>query len=552
MTSKKSVEKVFIKFCALLFCLFVCTALFAENATFTGSNYYPLVKCYTGSIDGFYMRISSSEKSSSYEIWNHNGYADVLAWKTTADTATLLVRLRGWNTDGVAVFYLLEASMPDRVRMTKIDALPDLASGDWHFQTAHTNDNAINFRDKGAVSGNKMGQYQKGNTVKFSGKMDNRCSIEDATDYWYRFDYNGKEAWIYGKYITFDTAVINEETLGLKQKPVSAAASVTGASVDTKTSIASMPYDVVSVYEYPDTLYNMFPKGDYLVQYPILSDWSDGFDAKMYVKKGTDILAELEPQYGGVYYSREYDRLYFSSYVFNDTYTLTCIDTKTGSRISLNQDTDREYYIQTQFIAPNNDGSKLVHLDDYWYGDDFRALAFVVVNVADNTQIRYTLERYPMISVFGFLHDDVIWYASYDDEKIHLVKLQDNKAVPLSETYPYGDSNDYFHYTFPGFDCLFVTKNPYYGKESHIVGRDGSGVAGVVINGFWYADQWYLATMEYDDSSCKSGTVHIYDRNFAEVRSIKTSYGKYSWGTYLEKVGVKDGRLQIQFTREEK
>ncbi|MCQ2981889.1 MAG: hypothetical protein MJ178_03950, partial [Treponemataceae bacterium] len=468
----------------------------------------------------------------------------------TPDMATLLVRLRGWNTDGVTVFYLLEASAPKQVTMTKLAALPDLTTGGWHFQKAHTNDNAINFRDTGDVTGAKMGQYQKGNTVNFSGKVTNRCSIEDATDYWYRFDYNGKEAWIYGKYITFDTVVINEETLGLKPDTVPAAGAITGSSVAAGVSLSSMPYDVVSVYEKPDTLYNQFSNGDSLVQYPVLADWADGYDTKMYVKKGTDVLAELKPWFNGVYYSPEYDKLYFSSYVWDESYTMTCIDTKTGNRINLNG--DREYYIRTQFIVPNNDGSKVLHLDDYWYGDDSRGIAFVVINVADNTQKRYTLKRYLMITAFGFLHDDVIWYISRDDEEIHLVKLEDDKAVPLSETYPHGDYDDYYYYTFPGFDCLFVKKNPYRGKESYIVGRDGSAVAGVVINGFWYGDQWYLATMEYDDSSCKSGTVRIYDRNFTEIRSIKASYDKYSWGTYLEKVGVKDGRLQIQFTREEK
>ncbi len=549
----KNVEKVFRYFCMLVLCLSVTAALFAADAVFVGSRYYPLVKGYLSSIDGFYMRISSSARSSSYEIWNLNGVADVPAWKTTPDTATLLVRLRGWNTDGQTVFYLLEATAPDRIQMTKLDALPDLSTGDWHFQMAHTNDNAINFREKADVSGKKMGQYQKGNTVRFSGAMENRCSIEDATDYWYRFDYNGKEAWVYGKYITFDGAVINEETLGLKNDPEPVSAAVTGSAVNdvnSLPSLASMPYDVVSVFEFPDTLYNMFSKDDRLVQYPILSDWSDGYDTKMYVKKGTDILAELTPEYNGVYYSPEHDRLYFSSYVFGETYTLTCIDTETGFRIPLTDDS--EYYINTQFIAPNKDGSKLVHLDDYWYGDDFRGMAFVVINVADNTRTRYTLKKNLEIEAFGFLHDDVVWYVTRDDDEIHLVKLQGTEAVPMSETYAHGDADDFYYYMFPGFDCLFVTKNPCYGKESFIFGRDGSVVAGVVINGFWYVDQWYLATMEYTDSSCKSGTVHIYDSSFNEIRSIQASYGQYSWGTYLEKVGVKDGRLQIQFTREEK
>ena len=162
-------------------------------------DFTPETKGYLNINNGFSVQIIPSKNNVAYNIFNNlKGSVDVVAWKTDKEYVTIVARLRGWNTDKTAEYYsiLIDGrTSKTSASSTLLSQLPDLS--DYHLNSARTNDAAINLRSESNVKSKKVGQYQKNNSVIFTGKTENKCSIDDATDYWFSIDYSGTHAWIY-------------------------------------------------------------------------------------------------------------------------------------------------------------------------------------------------------------------------------------------------------------------------------------------------------------------------------------------------------------------
>ncbi|MBQ5647212.1 MAG: hypothetical protein IIV07_09115 [Treponema sp.] len=186
-------KKKKIYFLTLFLFFLIKYNIYADNPSIF--DYVPKTRGYLSLNDGFSVQIIGD--GATYNVFNNiNGQVDQIAWKANKEYVYIIVRLRGWNNENNAQYYLIEIDG----RKTKakgtaylLSEIPDLS--DYHLNQAFTNDSSINLRSESSVNGKKLGQYQINNTVYFTGKMENKTEIDNANDYWFSIDFFGQPAW---------------------------------------------------------------------------------------------------------------------------------------------------------------------------------------------------------------------------------------------------------------------------------------------------------------------------------------------------------------------
>ena len=69
-------------------------------------DYITATNGYISINNGFSVQIISSRKDQVYNVFNDlRGSVDIVAWKADKKFVTMIVRLRGWNTDKTAEYY---------------------------------------------------------------------------------------------------------------------------------------------------------------------------------------------------------------------------------------------------------------------------------------------------------------------------------------------------------------------------------------------------------------------------------------------------------------
>ena len=551
--------------------MLLSNSLYAQSALNDIYLYTPKAKGYINTPEGFSVQILKYNNAIQYNIFNNTkGSTDVIAWKSTPQKVSIITRLRGWNTEREAQYFLIEVNEDSKAKVQTIEGIP-IIDKDYYCCIAKTNDNAINFRAEGTINGTKIGQYSKNNEVIFTGGLVNKCSIEDANDYWYSFNYNGETAWIYGKYISFDfSAVINEDTLGLKPTKESSG-KTEDHSYFKDISKLSIEATVTNTKDPNQNIYDLYRNADTLI-----SVENNGVDihhnSKITVAKGNKILSSIESLSGQHAYSPDGNRLFYVTYGWGDSNFLNCIDCSNGHAVLLNSDNNNGLSIYGNNIDINPSGSYVLFLSQISTRelDETPILAINFLSTKDNsvTTLPLDMDQYNRNVKFGFLKDDIIYIKGLSKKNNDLIfyRFNGNSLIFISKgNIEYGmdfDNNgneDWFnYYKAPGISYVLISFDPNYNgaNKSFILGLDNSSfkdfsstLNGFIINTFHYNGQWYFGTIKYSDPSQKVGTIYIYDHHLHIVNQGIVKCNEYSWGTIISKIGTKDDNIIVVFSQ---
>ncbi len=514
-------------------------------------DFTPETKGYLNINNGFSVQIIPSKTNVAYNIFNDlKGSVDVVAWKTDKEYVTIVARLRGWNTDKTAEYYsiLIDGrGSKTSASSTHLSQLPDLS--DYHLNSARTNDAAINLRSESNVKSKKVGQYQKNNSIIFTGKTENKCSIDEATDYWFSIDYSGTPAWIYGKYITFSgCADVSLESLGLIKNEKS----------ETKTVLPNSVLKLNCVSNSSAPVYNIYKKDDTLIKIENNIYFQAG---SINIKKGNKQIADIGAHQYSVY-SSKLNKLFYITYLMDlrgFAYSLDC-NTGNGEQLKDIYNSQLTPYYSKIFLS--DDETKLFAVDCTYIYEDIPNLELVEIDVATNKILHTYIYDYPpfMCCTFGKLNDEIFYFVidprnESGPNTIQFVKLQGDKLTEIAsfkiEDYnfevEYADeiSPVYLHKS----DYAILT-SPYYRNDKTLIFeyKDGkvvecsSKIKGNVLTSLYQNDNWYLLTGEK-----KTGTIRLYDAKLNELTSqVHEDYKDSSY--YFTKAGFDNaGNLTVIF-----
>ena len=514
-------------------------------------DFTPETKGYLNINNGFSVQIIPSKNNVAYNIFNNlKGSVDVVAWKTDKEYVTIVARLRGWNTDKTAEYYsiLIDGrTSKTSASSTLLSQLPDLS--DYHLNSARTNDAAINLRSESNVKSKKVGQYQKNNSVIFTGKTENKCSIDDANDYWFSIDYSGTPAWIYGKYITFaGSADISLESLGLIKIEKS----------ETKTVLPNSVLKLNCVSNSSASVYNIYKKDDTLIKIENNSYYQTG---SINIKKGNKQIADIGAHQYSVY-SSKFNKLFYITYLMDSrsfAYSLDC-NTENGEQLKDIHNSELTPYYSKIFLS--NDETKLFAVDCTYTYEDISYLELVEIDVATNKILHTYISDYsPFICcTFGKLNDEIFYFVIDPRNEsvpntIKFVKLQGNKLTEIA-SFNYEDYNFKVEYA-DEISPVNLHKSDYAILISHCWRNDktlifeykdgkvvecSSKIKGNVLTSLYQNDNWYLLTGER-----KTGTIRLYDSKLNELTSqVHEDYKDSSY--YFTKAGFDNaGNLTVIF-----
>lgn len=561
----------------LLSFLFVSGVFAQEDSIF---NYAPKTEGYLLLSDDFSVQIIGS--GSSYNVFNDiKGSTDVIAWKADKKTVTMIVRLRGFNTDGAATFYLLTIDGSKSKAKGKIEQIkgdPNLEG--YILNQPKTNDSQINLRSSAGTSGKKVGQYQKNNNVTFTGKVSNKCQIDGAEDYWYSIDYAGTPAWIYGKYITFGhTASITLESLGVVKKPEPKA-----ETVNTKNKSQSPDFsDIKFVVDTSYKVYSVFHTDNSVMKIINASDyWSwQTFNFVLTNADGSKKRSEFEMKGSPFVYNRESDKLFYVSELYDFGYP-------SRSEVSfINQNgegdviKDDKYNMTIEvcngeFCADKNRDN--LYFVSFAYEEDYFVFRLCRYNIKTGKISRsgYVPELYGDFALIDVINKNVFVFCMMGDnnkpEKLAFYKVPDfnGESAQLLSTWNLSDLNTSISYAehikfinFPNdkyaiMCCKDTTgnvKSMVFGLEKgdDISKYNNNVVEGTIFDSFQYDDEAYVATIEY--SGNLKGTIRIYKDNLhipVAQKDFDYSKNKY-WEFCPLKAGINEnGEVTVVFSPGEK
>ena len=490
-------------------------------------DYVPKTSGYLSVNDGFSVQIFGS--GTGYNVYNNlRGEVDIIAWKADKQYVTMIARLRGWNTDKEAFYYSIKVDgrqSKAKAEATLLFTLPDLSG--YHLNTAQTNDAAINLRSESSVNGKKVGQYQKSNAVTFTGKLQNKCEIDNATDYWYSIDYSGSPAWIYGKYISFPGGIsITLESLGVKTS------NNVGGGIAKNSGSGAEPasYKINVIFDKREPVYNVYNNGDILITNE-LQPWSTHRDIK--IKNKDKTIADIGSALYSVY-SPKLNKIFYLTYLFGDSSFAYSIDCATGEGAQLMDGYQTsELTVNYSKFYMNKDGTKLFAANTAYGWEDTMILELLEIDAATNKITKRYISDFPpwRFTDFGKLNDEIFYFIEFDPTVIRFFKLQDDKLkeidnVALSdydfEVKYHDDISPYYmqnsDYAIINFNNWNENKTLVFGYENGKIVDCSSKIKGTALTTFFWNDNWYLLTLEKKDTAI----FRLYDANLKELSSAES------------------------------
>lgn len=543
--------------------LFICVLLFAAGA-FTESvyDYIPKINGRFECSNGFCVDIGGN--GISYTITNHNAETDILAVRGNPALLEFIVRTRGRNFNGQATLYKIAVKSDSTFEVTQCKTSPFKRTVWWYF-TAELNDSSVNVRDTPDVTGNRLGQYQKGDKVTFAGAVDNQSAIDSAIDYWYNIEHEGGTAWIYGKYITFQNKIF----LNSKMFQNLPAANLGGPAV------SDMPIKAVYVGNADATTKEIFDVGTASVTFTndghgefseTLFSWQNGDEKKEIVLPWRNYY-QYAPETGMLIYLSEYD--YFNN-------SINCFDCRTGTFINLTEETGsgQELLVSGITFAINETGTKLAFTGTSYKKDDYVAYPLYVVDLKTWSLQKYEFDLIINPANICWIDDSHLLVTEYNSRWdgynyiCCLVSLsgsdahiQDTYSISLSGKKLGNPANPYSSIVLPtetpGVLMVYLGDEDKYHSNYYLTCRNGaiscnsnhpldntSSPANAFSNTFWYQDEMYVAAYDRELTYGKiAPTVIIYDSSMTELK--KEYFEMRSYSDYVNWVGIRDGEIII-------
>ena len=521
-------------------------------------DYVPRTSGYLNLNAGFSVQIIGD--GATYNVFNNlNGQVDQIAWKANKEYVYIIVRLRGWNNENNAQYYLIV--IDGRNTKTKgtaylLSEIPDLS--DYHLNQAFTNDSSINLRSESSVNGKKLGQYQINNTVSFTGKMENKTEIDNANDYWFSIDYFGQPAWIYGKYVTFSkTLSITLESLGV----------IDSQELNKDEKINLKPIhniELKCIYSSDESLYNIHQDDNINVKI----ERPNGYQYNIFVENDDKKVAELKNVVNSVYSSKS-NKLFYMKYMgVGMGSSLHYIDCNTGLGENLSEKlytigTKKSglYPMYLQMIFSEDFSS--IFFAEYCYGYwDNQCIAIAELDVETNEIINsyYSEDYWPnQFQTFGKLNDKIFYFVTNprnsEEKAIVFFKIEGKKLVEIEKVnindidYKYEDS--VLPINLPDSNIAIITFFDFSNNKTlvfeYVDGKiiiNDSKINGVVYTTLTKNVEVYLLSIEKNDE----GIVRIYDSKCNEILSTVSKYAKNGAYEELAKAGfTSDGNITVMF-----
>lgn len=550
----------------LLFTFVISVNLFADDI----SPWVPELQKSMNAGNNISIRYEYSKQYNSHSLsfYYKNVYdlnLDVLAIKSNQAQMEIVARYRQLNPtmdfhENYVNYYIITIDKNGHASSEKINSAPDLKG--FYCFPATVNDNKVNFRDKPDLKGNVKGQYQENAPVEFMGKLENFMKIGEDPDYWYNFNYNGTEKWIFGRWLNFP------RNIELKSEYFSKAqefAKSEIADVSNSKKITDLPFENTS-----ETLTQIdsYKAGNSELQI-IYVDY-DQSDCK--IIKNNEIISTIQYARNPMY-SPVSKCLYYFTY---DSNTLNAVSIETGKAVSLYEEnsskTFDDIYItgENGNLHINDEGSftlnkakdKLFYLTEGWSVDESRLFILESVDLATKKHTKVDLssvkEKFPEFTIYDFcpIDDNNFYLTLYDYRNNETVviawcKNQNGKAV-LVDSISFTDALYYsYTYKFAGNEILFtISIDDLY--KTLILHNDNSGKIkyenfdnGYVENSFIYNGVEYIAFSKYDKQYADSYTISIYEAE--SLKQIMTKTFKpinRLWG--INTICVQNGKILIE------
>lgn len=536
---------------ALFLCALLMTAdVFAESLF----DYIPKTSTYLRGTYGFTVHIHYWKTSADYSITNSNAEVGILAMSGHKDRIEFYVRLRSKTTNGDVKFYFIQIDSSSQIQISQLNSVPSFQ--DCYLFEGLTNDDLINFRDYPAVSGIKMGQYQKNNLVPFTGCLSERSAIDNAEDYWYSFNYNGKTAWMYGKYITFPSEIsITTDMFSTSQVSETPAVTTQNATttISDETPVSELDFVTCRFNSAGTSSTKTYDTGVSTVTFT--NGLKGGsFTTTMTISKDGAVISSIFCEGGTRLYIPETAQFFYSQYYSGNQYILNGINCKDGSTIALpTSDTHTDFYIHTGDIQRNKTGDKLLCRP---YPHDYNSLSypFLIIDLKTMTTTEYTLQdRWADISFFHWITDtsfllgeSVTWDDITGNVKytFSYITIEDGTAI-IKRTFSPPEQ-----YTK---NCCVIAQD----NDNIVVVRiddeiwtlDSTGttfqkklaVHGSFISAFTYCGNQYYATVE-NEKELEFDAV-IYDNAMNEIR--RQTLTKNYYPDKIQSINVRNGSIQI-------
>lgn len=545
-------KKTLLVICTLL----LCAGAFCESLF----DYIPHLSGHYEGANGFYFEVT--DDGTGYSIYNRNGHADILAVTATKTSINFYVRLRNDSTNGTARFY--DIGLNSAYQFLVVLEKQFTCSGRYCFP-GETNDSAINFRDKPGIAGTKAGQYQKGEQVAFTGRLEGWAAIDSAEDYWYSFDYDGWTVWMYGKYITFpDTVTLTAEMF---HEPENTIADESIEKADPNDPVSKMEIEVPYCdfyWDYPRTV-ETFETGvsTISIENDGQGEWSNS-TLTITAKNGKSILQNYPLPYTPYWkYHPGTARLYYATErKKGGTWNLSGIDCRDGSDIVFHDAFGGQKATLAKGIFDvTKAGDKLACLVS---SEDGAGTELMVINLNTFTSTRYAIgPGLPVPDRLAWINGEEIFFATCEDKReytsshdfvFNRISLK-NGSIFVTDTFRI--SGDFDNPDDPGSclllpsdeeDKLFLflglwdayTKNYLLTFTPTVIRKDEVFGSGHFINQFWYEGKRYFAV--YDSGDYWDDIV-IYDNDLNEINwanlPIYWNYFKLDWvGVQGEKIFV--------------
>lgn len=545
-------KKTLLVICALL----VCTGAFSDSLF----DYIPHLSGHYEGADDFYCDITND--GTSYGIYNNNGHVDILAVTANEVSITFVVRLRNWDTNGKARFFTI--ALDNTYYLLSVwEEKPSLFS--FYTFSGETNDDRINFRDTPGLTGDKIGQYQKGNTVSFTGEYEGWSAIDGAEDYWYSFTYNGQKAWMYGKYISFsDTVTMTAEMFRGPENTI-ADESIEKADPDDPVSKMEIEVPYCDFYwDYPRTVETFETDVSTVsIENDGQGEWSNS-TLTITAKNGSSILQNYPLPYTPYWkYHQDTARLYYATgRKMDGTWNLSGIDCRDGSDIVFHDAFGgQRANLAKGVFDVTKAGDKLACIVS---SEDGAGTELMVIDLNTFASARYRFpdnlavpDRLAWINgeeLFLATCEDKREYTSSHDYVFNRISLK-NGSIFVTDTFPM--PGEYDNPDDPGSclllpsaedDKLFVflehwdeyTKNYLLTFSSTGTKWDVIFGSGHLINQFWYEGKRYFAV--YDSGDYWDDIV-IYDNDLNEINWADLPI--YWTNFRLDWAGVQDGKILV-------
>ncbi|MBO4508031.1 MAG: hypothetical protein J5747_05280 [Spirochaetaceae bacterium] len=484
--------------------------------------------------------------------------AEIIAAKSKNAKMELIVRFRQFAAtrdfpENFCDYYLITIDKNGNASSKKIIGIPDF-EGFYCFKGT-VNDNKVNFRDAPGLTGIVKGQYQDKTEIEFMGKVTGYTTIAGDPDYWYCFNYNGEERWIFGRWLTFPKLFMLDADLFTKPQVFTHEEVLT---VSNTKNIKDLPFENTTE---DITHVDVYKAGDSELQ--IIYD-SKTNSTTCKIIKNNEVISTIQHPFNQKY-SPITKCLYYANW---DPLTLQAISIETGKAVNI-ADKDLGYMQEDVYLNDvsdfdlNREKDKLYYFAEEWAWDSYNEWQEFVLKILDLRTMKYNKinlrsirDDFPDYSIYDCIMIDdnnfLFQVYNYHENKTSIFawyQVTNGKLVLKDSIKFSGYYNDYFTFCYVGNKILLKIGGINY--KDYLLSIENGSIkteefeGGDLLKIFVYDGVEYIATLYAEKEYADSYTVTIYEKDTLKQVQKKTFKPlNHLWG--ITAVGIQNGKILVE------